>query len=328
MKFDDIIGNDDIKLQLFITGRAAITNNTSVPHTLFTGAPGCGKTTMSKALALDIGSNLIKIPSESLKTAKDVVDLADALDWTGYNKEGQIVERVRPTVVFFDEVHKMPLGGQEVLGIAMEEWYVAHKNTYTGRVEEIAMPRFTVIGATTMAGKLSKPFRDRFKLTFQFSTYSLEESIGIAKKHASLKNINITDDGALAIAQRSRGTPRIIVGYIERGFDAMTVMRAPALSKNVIESVFSLMRIDYTGLTGTDIKLMTTLYEAGVPVGIDTLAIILNESPYTVQNGIEPYLIQRGLILRTGRGRTLTQAGIKYLADNKYIEITRRFKSG
>lgn len=328
MRFEDIIGNEDIKLQLTIASKAAQIRSTAVPHTMFAGAAGCGKTTMAKALAKKQGTDFLKIPPESMKTSKDVLDLAESLCVDGYDKFGRVVGTVRPTIVFFDEVHKMPLGGQEAMGIAMEEWYVATKSPYTGEVSELWLPKFTVMGATTLVGKLSKPFRDRFKLTFQFDTYDLDESIAIVNKHAELRNWPITDEGAIAIASRARGVPRIMVSYLERAGDAAAVMNTRQIDHYVVNSIFKIMGIDPTGLLKNDIKLLKSLYDSGVPVGLDTLSIILNESSTTIQNNREPFLIQRGLIMRTGRGRVITQNGIEYLKENGHIETKRRFTHG
>lgn len=327
MKFDDIIGNEDIKLQLQIAGMAARKKNTSIPHVLFAGAAGCGKTTMAKALAKSQNSEFLKIPPESMKSAKDALDLVDQLCVEGYTKEGDVVGQTRPTILFFDEVHQMPLKGQEVLGIAMEEWYMSSKNQYTGELQEYWLPRFTLVGATTLSGRLSKPFRDRFKLIFQFNTYDLNESVRIIKVHANLKGVQITEGGAKAIALRARGVPRTMVGYLERAADIVTVMGDDLVTNDSVNSIFKVMGIDNTGLLINDIQLMKSLYEAGVPVGLDTLSIILNESQETIKNSMEPYLIQRGYIMRTGRGRVITQKGIEYLKENNHIKSKRKFAS-
>ena len=327
MRFEDIIGNDTIKIQLSIASRASLIKNTSIPHILFTGSAGCGKTTMAKTLAIHHSSNFIKVPPETIKTSKDLFDVSETLCAEGYSKEGKIINKIRPTIIFFDEIHKMPLSGQEVLGIAMEEWYITSKNQYTGQICEYWLPKFTVVGATTLAGKLSKPFKDRFKLLFQFSTYDLEQSILIVKKHAELKNLKITDECAKAIACRARGVPRTIVSYLERAADAITVMGETTITSYTANSIFNIMGIDESGLSTNDIKLMKTLYSSGMPVGLDTLSVILDETQTTLLNNREPYLIQRGLIMRTGRGRVLTQAGIEYLRENKHIETRRKFSA-
>lgn len=328
MRFDDIIGNTPIKIQLGIASKAAKIQNSSVPHTLFAGAAGCGKTSMSKALANDLASKMIKVPPESIRTSNDVLELAEKLSVEGYTRDGRVVGIIRPTIVFLDEVHKVPLSGQEALGIAMEEWYIAVKNRFTKEINEFWLPRFTLVGATTESGKLSKPFRDRFKLIFHFTTYSEEESIAIVLKHAELKGINLSKEAALDIARRSRGVPRIMVSYLERVSDAMTVIGEKTINEEAAIATFNIMGVDKTGLLDTDIKILKCLYQSGIPIGVETLGVITNESEDTIQKRHEPYLIQRGLIIRTGRGRMITQKGIEYLRDNGHIENNRRFSLG
>lgn len=327
MHFEDIIGNQNIKLQLQIASQAARINNTSVPHVLFAGAAGCGKTSMSKALANSLNTNLIKIPPESIKTSQDMIDISERMNYSGYNKEGEVIGQRIPTVIFLDEIHKMSLSGQESLGIAMEEWYTAVKNKWTGEVDNIWLPRFTVVGATTLEGKLSKPLLDRFKLTFYFETYDLEHSIAIVNKHAELNKISITEEGALEIAKRSRGVPRIMVGYLNNCADGATVAGHKVVDETAAVAIFNIMGIDKTGLTDGDIKILKSLHESGAPVGLDTLAVITNISPQTIQDAREPFLIQRGLILRTGRGRMLTKKGRDYLAEGGHIKSNRRFQN-
>ena len=328
MRFEDIVGNDDIKLQLQIASQAAHINNYSVPHVLCAGQAGCGKTSMSKALAASLNTNLIKIPAESIKKTTDVLDLAEKMCYDGYTREGKIVGQMRPTVVFLDEIHKMSLGGQESLGMAMEEWYVANKNKWTGQIEEIWLPRFTVIGATTLEGKLSKPLRDRFKLIFYFSSYNKEESVNIVKMHAALKKIQVSDEGAAEIAQRGRGVPRILVGLLDNCAAATTVMRHEVVDAVSANAAFEIMGIDDTGLTKEDISVLKALYKSGIPVGLDTLSVITNISPQTIKDAKEPFLMQRDLLRRTGGGRVISKAGIEYLREYGYIESTRRFSNG
>lgn len=321
--FDDIIGNDKIKIQLQIASKAAQIRNTSMPHILFAGAAGCGKTTMAKALANSQRAELLKVPPESIRSSKDVLDIGERLSVQGYDRFGEIVGDINPTFLFLDEIHKMPLGGQEALGIAMEEWYVSTKDKYTGEVNELWLPRFTVIGATTLAGKLSKPFRDRFKMTFQFNVYSHSEAVAIVKTHAELRGVEITEEAAEAIAARARGVPRVMVSFLERAIDTITIMGGDAVVKEAVESVFNFMGIDKTGLEENDIKLLLSLYEHGMPVGLDTLSVLLNESASTIQNTREPYLIRRGLVMRTGKGRVITKAGVEYLKENQHVKSRR-----
>ena len=328
MHFRDIIGNDNIKLQLQIASQAARINNTSIPHVLFAGAAGCGKTSMAKALSKDVRTNLIKVPPESLKTSQDLLDISENMNYSGYNKYGNVVGQRKPSILFLDEIHKMPLSGQESLGIAMEEWYTATKNKWTREVDNIWLPRFTVVGATTLEGKLSKPFRDRFKLIFYFETYDFDLSVQIVKKHAELNKIQITDGAAIEIAKRSRGVPRVMVSYLTNCADAATVAEMELVDEVATTSMFNIMGIDDKGLTRSDIKVLKSLYKSGMPVGLDTLSVMTDISGQTIQNAIEPYLIQTGLILRSSRGRLITKKGLEYLVLNKHIEPKRKFGLG
>lgn len=327
MDFKDIIGNDNVKIQLTIASEAAKINNDAMPHTLFTGAAGCGKTTMAKALSTYQKVNMIKIAPENIKTSKDVYSIAEKLATEGYTKAGLKIGRIKPTIVFVDEIHRMPVSGQETLGIAMEELYVATRNQYTGENWDIWLPKFTVIGATTLSGKLSKPFRDRFKLLFQFETYSQTESVEIVLKHAALEKIPITQEAAVSIARRGRGIPRTLVNFLQRVWDSALVLKKPLITTTECEAAFKIMGIDTKGLTTNDIKCLKIMYELGIPLGLDTLSIILNESPETISNHIEPYLIQQGLLLRTARGRMVSKQGVNYLREFGYIEQGRKFSS-
>ena len=320
MPFDDIIGNESIKLQLRIASKASIMKNASTPHVLFAGAAGCGKTTTAKALVKSIGSDLIKAPAEALKKTEDIIQIIEQLNVDGYDKNGEVVGDIKPSVVFIDEIHKMPLAGQEILGIAAEEWYISHKDKFTGEVLNYWVPKFTLIGATTLEGSLSKPFRDRFKLIFYFSPYELEESVKIVLMHSRLKNVSITDGGALEIAKRGRGVPRTLVGLLDNCINSNIVLGRDTIDADSAVATFEIMGIDSSGLNKEDISVLKSLYKAGSPVGIDTLSVITNISPQTIMNAKEPHLLQKGLIMRTGRGRTLTKKGRDYLIENKHIE--------
>lgn len=282
---------------------------------------------MSKALAEMIGYDFLKVPAEGLKSTKDVLEVLNQLCTDGYDKYGNVFSQIRPSIIFFDEIHNMPLKGQEILGIAMEEWYVATKNNFTGVVSNIWMPKFTIIGATTLLGKLSKPFRDRFKMTFYFETYSEEELFLVVKKHAEINKIKISDDAAKSIASRSRGTPRIAVTLLDRAKDAATVASSDGVDSALAEAVFRIMNIDRSGLMKNDVKILKALFETGAPVGIDTLSILINEQVSSVESNIEPFLIQRGLMMRTGKGRMITQKGIEYLQEAGHVQAQkgRRF---
>jgi Holliday junction DNA helicase RuvB len=346
-----LIGNIDILSQLEISLRSAVKRFRAIPHTLLTGAAGCGKTSTARYMTELTGWKFISVACDSIKARADVLALIKKLDHIGYDKFGRHMENclIRPTIVFLDEIHNLSLAAQEHLGILMEEWCLPisskeadlmkinmnEKKDATGLL--CWAPQFTLIGATTNDGKLSKPFRDRFKLRFVFTPYSLEESIQIVFSHADRLKISIDQSGALEIAQRGRGVPRVLVSLLERCRDAAITMHEESITKELAIVAFYYMGIDLSGLTRIDTNLLVTLYDIAAPVGIDNLATILNESPKVISEAIEPYLIQRGLMLRSSKGRTVTDKGRKYLIDGGHIKqkpehekfaITKSFDRG
>jgi Holliday junction DNA helicase RuvB len=316
-----IVGNQDILRQMNIAAMSAKSGNRHIPHMLFAGAAGCGKTTMAKQLAKIAGTDFIRLLPDSIKKFSDVETLLDSLDHSGYDTKGNRAGIIRPAVIFIDEIHNLKILPQEWLGVAMENFALESKDgKYTW------LPYFTLVGATTNDGLLSKPFLDRFKMRFIFKPYSFEESIEIVMVHSSRLDIAIMLPAAKAIARRGRGVPRIIVGYLERCRDTATVKGANVVTEDVVESTFALLGIDETGLRETELRLMKALYDAKMPVGVENLAIIINEVPKTIINSIEPYLIQRGLILRSGKGRILTEKGKEYLEERGYTGKKTKIK--
>lgn len=314
-----MIGHNNTKTQIRRAVESAMARNVSIPHMLFAGAPGCGKTTMAKEIAKLSNVNFIKAVPEDMKNYESVLTLLEQLDHTGYDARGNRIGKIRPTIIFFDEIHGMPLKGQEKLGIAMEEWQI--ESTRANRY--IWLPFFTVVGATTNDGKLSKPFRDRFKLRFVFQLYENKELTQIVQLHANRMRLLISAKAARDIAKRSKGTPRIAVGYLERVRDMALSMGSDIITYNVVGKAFEEMKVDKEGLTATEVKVLKALYNAGTSVGLDNLSIIVNESTKTLSESIEPFLIQKGFITRSGRGRLLTNEGKKYLevmySDDKHI---------
>lgn len=347
-----LIGNLDILKQIAIALESAIERTKALPHTLLTGAAGCGKTSTARYITELTGWKFMSIACDSIKTRSDVLALIKKLDHTGYNKTSHRIEGslIKPTIVFMDEIHNISLPAQEHLGILMEEWYISMtpKEAHLLEIGVIRAddsnegllcwaPQFTLIGATTNDGKLSKPFRDRFKLRFVFTPYSLDESVQIVFLHAEYLKINIDYFGALEIAKRGRGIPRILVSLLERCRDASITMREQVITKEAAVVAFYYMGIDSSGLTKTDINLLKALYDVSAPVGLDNLATILNESSKVISETIEPYLIQRGLTLRAPKGRTISDKGRRYLIDSGYIKqaseytkfaITKSFDRG
>lgn len=321
LALDDLIGNDHIKAQLRIAQGAARLHNRALPHMLLAGLPGCGKTSTARALAASSGSPFVETNPESLKTAEDIQGLFDRLPLEGYDNQGEIVGIINPAIIFIDEAHRLALKSEEMLGIAMEEWK-HHFTVGSGKKKEPLtswVPRFTLVCATTKEGSLSKPFRDRFKLTYIFNEYSLPESVKMVMLHAGQKNVSIDENSAVRIAQRSRGTPRLIVRYLERVIDAMVVMARENITVDLVEAQFNLMGIDPEGLTQTDIIILKALHESDVPVGLESLALKTNQDQSTVKDTNEPYLIRSGFMERGKRGREITERGIEHLVKYKHI---------
>lgn len=331
-----LIGNENTYKQLSIALTSAVAENRPLPHTLLSGAGGCGKTSTAKHIAKITNCKLINAACDKLKKKSDFVELAAQLDRTGYDRYGNKVGAIRPTIVFIDEVHRLDIVPQEILGIMMEEWYIAidakeskinprENPNQHGNIRWL--PQFTVIGATTNDGLLSKPFRDRFKLRFLFNTYNHDESFQIINVHVErlnnidqTKKINITSEATMEIAKRGRGVPRIMVGLLERCRDYAITTGVNVITKIETDKVFQLLGIDATGLNPIDIKLLIFLYEVRETVGLDNLAVMLNESKQVLLESTEPYLIQRGLINRTPRGRVLTDKGRDYLIEHGHIK--------
>jgi Holliday junction DNA helicase RuvB len=340
----ELIGNSEVFILLEIAVKAALIQSRSIPHMLLCGAPGCGKTSTAKFVAERLGSDFLVLAAGAIKSRQEVLDLVERLNHYGYTKEGaRIVSLpIIPTILFIDEIHNVSLQAQEWLGILMEEWYFpltdseaqlaqieAAKNRRLRKSAFIQgkpktykrwCPLFTLIGATTNDGKLSKPFRDRFKLRFNFQPYTLEESVLIALSHAKEMNITLDEMAAKEIAKRGRGVPRIIVRLLERCRDSALAVKSPLINSEITRVTFAMAKVDDSGLNETDIRLLKTLYEAKVPIGVEHLSIQLNESPQVIQEAVEPYLIQRGLILRTGKGRTLSVEGLEYLINRLHVK--------
>lgn len=329
-----LIGNTDIMHQLTLARFSAKEDDRALPHTLFSGAAGCGKTSTARFIANESGSLFVSVVPEAIKTRDDVLNIFEQFDKkTGYDRYGDRIKEISIAypLLFIDEIHRLPATGQEHLGIVMEEWRIALDasqvkakpyDKFGMDVKERSRwcPFFTLMGATTNDGLLSKPFRDRFKLRFLFNTYDLEESIEIVSVHAERLGVSIDRDGSLEIAQRGRGVPRILVRLLERCRDFAISIDSRHIDSDGAKVTFALMKVDNTGLTSVDVQILKTLYKSKEPLGIDNLSIIVNESKQGISETIEPYLIQRGFITRMSRGRTLTESGKEYLIMKGYID--------
>jgi len=321
----NFIGNDDLRSLLKISILAAKQINAALPHVLLKGPPGTGKTALAEVIAAEFGTTPIAITPSTAKKAEDLRKIFLRMPSEGYDDQGKIVGTIRPQIIFCDECHQLPLVAQENLGLAMQDWRLPVKVNGEDVFEWV--PRFTLIGATTLPGKLSKPFLDRFKIQSEFETYSLEEAILIAIYHAKEMKLNLGEGVAEAIANRSRGVARLVVRFLERLRDVSLIA---ALDNKTYENVITLglaeatfkdfLKVDDIGLTKTDVKILTVLLRAGEPVGVDFVAAAANEDKQTLEKSIEPYLLQQGLVLRTKRGRVITEAGRRYLKNAGYLK--------
>ncbi len=321
----NFIGNTDFIKLLKISIEAAKARNAALPHILLKGPAGTGKTTLAEAVAREFGTEPLAITPGTAKKTEDLRKLFLRMPEDGYSDQGDVVGRILPQIVFCDEIHQLSLMAQENLGIAMQDWRLPVKLNNQDVFEWV--PRFTLIGATTLPGKLSKPFLDRFKLHSEFETYSHDEALQVVELHANTEGLRLSEGVAEAVAKRSRGVPRLIVRYLDRLTDAAVVAsKGNPGTENVItleltELMFKqFLKVDDRGLTKTDIKILKQLAKQSDPVGVDMLATITNEDKDTVERSIEPYLIHEGLITRTKRGRLLTDEGYRYLVESGYLK--------
>ncbi len=322
---NNFIGNPDFIRLLRISIEAAKARNMALPHILLKGPAGTGKTTLAEAVAREFGTEPLALTPGTAKKVEDLRKLFLRMPDVGYDDEGTIIGRIQPQIVFVDECHQLPLLAQENLGIAMQDWRLPVKVNNQDVFEWV--PRFTLIGATTLPGKLAKPFLDRFKIQSEFETYAHDEALQVTELHANTQGLRLEEGVANSIAKRSRGVPRLIVRYLDRLHDAAVVAGKDnpgtenVISLELAELMFKqFLKVDDRGLTKTDIKILVQLARQPDPVGIEMLATIANEDKGTVENSIEPYLIHEGLVVRTKRGRILTEEGRRYLVESGYLK--------
>ena len=308
----ELIGHETTKTQIGRAVMSAQMRNAQSPHMLFAGVAGCGKTSMARFISQGRKVDFLPVAPQEFKDYNSILNILDKLNDDGYDENGNRIDKIKPTILFIDEIHRMPIVGEEILGIVMEDFKIASlkgKGYYW-------IPYFTVIGATTDDGSLSKPFRERFKLKFTFEPYNNNEIIQIIRLHAKRKDIDIdvTPRAARALAQRSRGIPRTVIGYLERARDlCLSIGGQRVITSNIVEEMFAESGIDREGFTPVERKILKALYEADKPIGLDNLSIIANEAPKTLAASIEPFLIRKGLIIRSGKGRIITRKGIDYI---------------
>ena len=299
----DYIGQEKAKSNLKIYIEAAKQRGDALDHVLFYGPPGLGKTTLAGIIANEMGVHMKVTSGPAIEKPGEMAAILNSLQ--------------ENDVLFVDEIHRLNRQVEEVLYPAMEDYAIDIMigKGATARSIRLDLPKFTLVGATTRAGLLTAPLRDRFGVVHHLEFYTEEELQKIIIHSAAVLNVEIDEEGALEMARRSRGTPRLANRLLKRVRDFAQVKYDGKITKDVADFAMDLLEVDRYGLDQTDRLLLTTILEkfAGGPVGLDTLAAAIGEDAGTIEDVYEPYLIKKGLLLRTPRGRAVTDLTYHHL---------------
>ena len=304
---EEYIGQTDVKENIKVFVEAAKMRNEPLDHVLLYGPPGLGKTTLAFIIAHELGTNIKTASGPSIEKSGDLAAILSSLE--------------PGDVLFIDEIHRMPRYIEEILYPAMEDFSldIIIGSEGNSRNIKIDLPPFTLVGATTRAGDLSSPLRDRFGITSKLQFYTIEELTNIIKRTARVLGVEIEEDAARELAKRSRGTPRIANKLFKRVRDFALVKGNGIVDMNITVEALGRLKVDNMGLDNTDHDLLLAIIQKfnGGPVGIEAISSSIGEEVTTIEDVYEPYLLQMGLLKRTSRGRMVTDKAYELLGISK-----------